>query len=229
MGLYAISDLHLSFSSDKPMDIYGGWWINHTETIKENWIKNIGEDDTVLIPGDISWALKLEDAKSDLDWIDNLPGHKIVVKGNHDLWWSTIAKINKLNTKINFLQNNYFAYEEFAICGSRGWVCPGDKDFTLHDEKIYKREVNRLKLSLEAARRDGFVKYIVMLHYPPTNENFEASGFTELLEEFEVGTLVYGHLHGKDGVAKGLQGEKNRVNYYLTSVDYLMCNPIKIL
>ncbi|MEI8215500.1 MAG: metallophosphoesterase [Eubacteriales bacterium] len=229
MALFSIADLHLSFTTEKPMDIYGGWWINHTETIRNNWLQNIGEDDTVLIPGDISWALRLEDAKEDLSWLDALPGKKIAVKGNHDLWWSSISKLSKLSLDINFIQNNFFQYEDYAICGTRGWICPGDKDFTIHDEKIYKREVNRLMLSLNAAKSEGFRKFIAMLHFPPTNENMDKSGFTELLEEYGVEALVYGHLHNKEGFNKGIKGEVNGIKYYLTSCDAIECNPMKLL
>ena len=229
MALFSIADLHLSFTSEKPMDIYGGWWINHTETIRNNWIQNIGEDDTVLIPGDISWALRLEDAKEDLSWLDSLPGKKIAVKGNHDLWWSSISKLSKLSLDINFIQNNFFQYEDYAICGTRGWICPGDKDFTIHDDKIYKREINRLMLSLNTAKGAGYKKYIAMLHFPPTNENMDQSGFTELLEQYGVEAVVYGHLHNKEGFSKGIKGEVNGIKYYLTSCDAIECNPLKLL
>jgi predicted phosphohydrolase len=229
MALFSIADLHLSFTSEKPMDIYGGWWVKHTDTIKENWLNHVKETDTVLIPGDISWALKLEDSIEDLKWIDGLPGKKIVIKGNHDLWWSSVTKISKLTLNINFLQNNFFTYEDYAICGTRGWICPGDKEFNQHEEKIYKREINRLLLSLNAAKNEGFSKFIVMLHFPPTNDNQESSGFTELLEEFGVEIVVYGHLHNKDGFENGIKGEVNGIKYYLTSCDYIECKPLKLL
>ena len=229
MSLYAIADLHLSFSSEKPMDIYGGWWINHTETLKNNWLATITESDTVIIPGDISWALKLEDAKADLDWLSTLPGRKILVKGNHDLWWSSISRLATMYGNIEFIQNNYCTYDDYAICGTRGWLCPGEKDYVPHDEKIYRREVNRLQLSFESADRNGFEKFIGVLHFPPTNEKYESSGFTEMFEKYGAEKVVYGHLHGSDAYDNGIQGSKNGVEYILTSCDHVQCAPIKLL
>lgn len=237
MSIFAISDLHLSLSGEKPMDIYGGEWINHTEKLKKNWLECIGPEDTVILAGDSSWALRLPDAMEDLMWISRLPGKKVFVKGNHDLWWSSINKLNKLDEHMFFLQNNFFEVEGYAICGSRGWVCPGDNDFTAQDEKIYKRELGRLKLSLEAAAHAGYgVKdaygrsnIIGALHFPPTNDTLQGSGFTELFEEYGVRKVVYGHLHGRDAYGNGLQGIKNFVEYKLTSIDYLKCIPYQII
>ena len=237
MSIFAISDLHLSLSGEKPMDIYGGEWINHTEKVKNNWLENIGSGDTVILAGDSSWALRLPDAMEDLMWIAELPGKKVFVKGNHDLWWASANKLNKLDPNMFFLQNNFFEAEGYAICGSRGWICPGDNDFTAQDEKIYKRELGRLKLSLEAAVQAGYgvkdfygkSRILGALHFPPTNDALQGSGFTELFEEYGVQKVVYGHLHGKDAYGNGLQGIKNFVEYKLTSVDYLKCIPYQII
>lgn len=237
MGIYAIADLHLSFSSDKPMDIYGGEWVNHTDKLKENWEAMISEKDTVILSGDSSWALRFEDALVDLRWISELPGQKVFIKGNHDLWWNSVSKLNALFDNMHFLQNSCYEAEGYAICGSRGWTCPGEDDFTIHDEKIYKRELGRLKLSLEAAARAGYGKkagerngkILGMLHFPPAGDHLGTSGFTALFEEYGAEKVVYGHLHGRDAYSNGLRGIKNNVEYILTSVDYLRCKPYKIL
>lgn len=241
MSIFSIADLHLSFSAEKPMDIYGGEWINHTKKLKDNWIQLISDNDTVIIPGDISWALRQKEALQDLEWISELPGKKILIKGNHDLWWASVSKLNNLHDNLFFLQNSFSVSENHAICGTRGWLCPGDDDFTEHDDKIYKRELGRLKLSLEAAflagygekngeKKQGNIGDIIgVIHFPPTNDKFFSSGFTELFEEYGVRKVVYGHLHGKDAYNNGLQGIRNNVEYILTSLDYLKCVPYKII
>jgi hypothetical protein len=240
MSIYAIADLHLSFSAEKPMDIYGGEWVNHTEKLKTNWGAMISENDTVIIPGDCSWALRFEDALVDLKWISELPGKKVFIKGNHDLWWNSVNKLNALFENMFFLQNSFYEAEGYAICGSRGWICPGDDDFTGHDEKIYKRELGRLRLSLGAAAQAGYGKkagsseesegkILGVLHFPPASENIRRSGFTEIFEEFGAEKVVYGHLHGKDAYGNGLRGIRNKVEYILTSADYLKCTPSKIV
>ncbi|MDS0525567.1 metallophosphoesterase [Clostridium sp. SHJSY1] len=228
MALYAISDLHLAFNDNKPMDIFGEKWNNHDQKIKENWIKKVREEDTVLIAGDISWAMKEEDSKADLQWIDSLPGKKIISKGNHDYWWGSISKLNSMFEKTKFLQNNYFVYNDYAICGTRGWICPGTERFTEKDNKIYLRELIRLRLSLDEAKKAGYDKFIVMLHYPPTNEKFEESGFTSIIKEYDVEKVIYGHLHG-NGLNRVLNGLVDKVEYIMTSVDFIDFDPKKII
>ncbi len=230
MSIYAIADLHLSFSAEKPMDIYGGEWVNHTEKVKKNWEAMITEHDTVIIPGDSSWALRFNDALEDLKWISGLPGKKVFIKGNHDLWWNSASKLNALYENMYFLQNTFYEADGFAICGSRGWICPGDDDFTAQDEKIYLRELGRLRMSLEAAAGAGFRgKIIGAIHFPPAGDNLKKSGFTDLFEEYGTKKVVYGHLHGKDAYGNGLKGIRNNIEYILTSTDYLKCTPYKIL
>ncbi len=229
MSLFSIADLHLSMSREKPMDIFGGWWINHTETLENHWISTISEMDTVIIPGDISWALKFEEAKQDLDWLSALPGRKILVKGNHDLWWTSIQKMQNLYNNIEFIQNSSAVYQGYALCGTRGWLCPGESGFDVHDDKIYKRELGRLEFSLASARNRGCAKIIGILHFPPTNERLEPSGFTELFEKYQVEVVVYGHLHGEEAYKYGLQGNRNAVDYRLTSCDFLACKPLQLL
>ena len=223
MAIFAIADLHLSFDPrvDKPMDIYGERWVNHAEKIKEDWLQKVGSEDTVIIAGDISWALKLEEAMMDLRWIDSLPGQKVLIKGNHELWWSGIGKLNRLFPSLYFLQNTYREADGMAICGSRGWICPGTDGFSESDRKIYERELIRLEMSLSAAVKAGFAgKIIAAMHYPPTNENHQISGFTALLEKYGVRQVVYGHLHGKEIWNRGIKGLFNGIDYSLVSQDY---------
>ena len=229
MALYAIADLHLSNYVNKPMDIFGPHWARHDEKIKEDWLSRLKDEDVILIPGDISWAMNLQEAMIDLKWIAQLPGRKILLKGNHDYWWASISKLNNIFPNMNFLQNNFFPYKDYAICGTRGWVCPNSKKFTQQDEKVYQREVKRLKLSLEEAVKTNFKKIIVMLHYPPTNDEFEASLFTEVIKAYDVEIVVYGHLHGKDAYDAGLKGEHDGIIYHLVSSDFLDFRLLKIL
>jgi hypothetical protein len=221
VALFAIGDLHLSFSSNKPMDIFGENWLDYEKKIEDNWRAVVKEDDIVLIPGDISWATKLPDAIMDLEWIDKLPGKKILLRGNHDYWWASLSKMNNLYDKLNFLQNDSYSYKQYAICGSRGWNCPSEYGFTSDDEKIYKRELLRLRLSLDDAKKKGFKKFIVMMHYPPTNDKLDSSGFTEIFEEYKVEKVIYGHLHTKASFNASIKGEHRGVDYSLVSSDYL--------
>lgn len=228
MSLYAISDLHLSFNVDKPMDIFGDKWALHERKIESNWSSLITDEDTVLIAGDISWGMKESESKDDLNWINNLPGRKIISKGNHDYWWGSISKLNSSYDKIKFIQNNFYTYKDYAICGTRGWICPGSDKFTEKDKKIYDRELIRLELSLSEALKNGYEKFIVMIHYPPVNEKFQKSGFLEIFEKYKVKKVIYGHLHGmtEDKLASELNGN---IEYIMTSCDYLDFCPKKIL
>lgn len=228
MALYAISDLHLALNGEKPMDVFGQQWYKHDEKIRENWIKDIKEEDTVLIAGDISWSMKIEDGLKDLEWIHTLPGKKIICKGNHDYWWTSISKLNNLYGDISFIQNNYFTYEDWAICGTRGWICPGATGFNTHDQKIYDRESIRLNLSLSKAYKDGFKKIIVMMHYPPINEEKNETLYTEAFRQYKVEKVIYGHVHGV-ALQNVFCGIHNDVEYIMTSCDFLDFKPIKIL
>lgn len=226
MSIFAIGDLHLSFTTDKPMDIYGPDWENHAERVKTEWENRICPDDTVIVAGDISWALKLTDALPDIEWIHNLPGKKVFIRGNHDLWWHGINKLNSIYDDIYFLQNTYYEAEGIAICGSRGWMDKNDPDFKEEDEKIYRRELIRLEMSLKSAKDAGFSDILGVIHYPPAVPWDKDTEFTKLFEKYEVKKVVYGHLHGEEGYKKGIVGTHNGVEYLLVSLDYLSCRPL---
>ena len=221
MKIYAISDLHISTNTDKPMDVFGGNWVGYLDKIKADWQEKVSADDIVLISGDISWAMNIEDAKPDLDFFKDLNGKKIFIKGNHDFWWSGIGKVRDIMPENCFaLQNDSIRFDGVVICGSRGWAVPGSPDFDEKDRKIYARETERFKLSLKSAEKlmqEGD-KLIAMIHYPPFNVKRENSAFTEIFEEFNVHSVIYGHLHGKNARADKLV-IKNGVKYYLTSCD----------
>ena len=228
MALYSISDLHLSISGDKPMDVFSDEWIDHDKKIRKNWLEMVREEDTILLAGDLSWSMTMENAKEELDFVASLPGRKIIIKGNHDYWWGSITKMNAMYDNMQFIQNNFFAYEDYAICGTRGWIIPGSSQYKEEDEKIYRREILRLKLSLDTARKAGYRKFIVMIHYPPVNESFMDSEFTDIFEEYGVEKVIYGHLHGK-ALMRVMTGWRKGVEYILTSCDYIDFNPVKIL
>lgn len=234
MKILAIGDLHLSFGEtvEKPMDIFGGEWVGHAEKLYKNWLETVSGEDVVIVCGDVSWGLRLEEAMADLNWVHELPGKKVFFKGNHDLWWQSAGKLNKLyeDGTMNFMQCKAYIPEgeKIAICGSRGWICPGTEGFSEHDRKIYDREVARLRLSLEEARTQGIDRIIGVLHYPPTNDKHQPSDFTRLMEEYGVKTCVYGHLHGKDAFPNGMKGIYNGVEYRLVSLDYLQAKPEEV-
>ncbi len=230
MRIYAISDLHLSFGEDidKPMDIFGGGWESHAERLKAAWEENITGGDLVLIPGDISWGLKIEEAEADFAWLHSLPGTKIISKGNHDLWWGRIKYLNSLYDDIIFLQNDCYVLpdESIVITASRGWPYPGSDEYTEHDEKIYARELQRLRLGLDASRKKApDAQILVCLHYPPSDMAGRETEFTRLLEEYGVWKCIYGHLHGWPAFGKGIKGTVRGIQYQLVSLDYLGARP----
>ena len=194
MSIYTISDLHLSLSTDKPMDIFG--WQNHIEQIEANWKRMIGEEDTVVIPGDFSWGLKLEETVEDFKFLDRLKGRKILLKGNHDLWWSTVKKVNEFFkenyiTTVELLFNNAIEVENRAICGTRGWMFSSSEA----DKKIINRETGRLERSLTRAVETG-LEPLVFMHYPPAYADEHCDEIIEILKKFSVDTVYYGHIHG---------------------------------
>lgn len=229
MSLFAMGDLHLSFAKEKPMDVFGENWKNHPEKIRQSWLRQISPEDTVLLPGDISWAQNLEEVEVDLKFIECLPGRKILLSGNHDYWWSSTSKVQSRFPDLEFMKNDSIPYEDYFICGTRGWVCPNDTRFNEQDEKIYNREQIRLQLSLDHAMRKGAKKIIVMLHFPPTNDKKEPSAFQEILKKYPVQKVVYGHLHGLHSFPTGLQGVMDGIEYHLVSSDYLDFSFLKII
>lgn len=231
MGIYAISDLHLSLFRSKPMDIFGDNWKDHHVKIKKNWESKITNSDLVLMPGDISWAMSILEASTDLEFIEKLPGKKIILPGNHDYWWGSTSKLNNMYKSIRFMKNSYIMYDKIAICGTRGWVLPNDTFYTEHDEKIYKREILRMKMSLDLAifENKNLKEIILMMHYPPTNDKKEESGFTKLIKEYPIKIVLYGHLHGQKAFESSIKGMYEEVMYYLISSDYIKFDPIKIL
>lgn len=224
--IYAISDLHLSLGGEKPMDIFGSQWQDHHLKLQENWTRSVKDDDIVIIGGDFSWALKLEEARDDFSFVHQLPGNKVLFKGNHDYWWQSYSKVKKaLPPSIQAVQNNYVAYQgRLALCGTRGWTAPGGENYTAQDEKIYQRELIRLRLSLTKAQEDGFGEFIVTLHYPPFTSRGEDTGFTAIMEEFAVRICLYGHLHGVDQQSV-FQGERDGISYFFVAADFLNFNP----
>jgi uncharacterized protein len=226
VALFAISDLHLSLSSQKPMDVFGDQWKDHHIKIKDNWNSKINSNDVVLIAGDISWAMKLDEALGDLSFIHNLNGKKIFIKGNHDYWWGSITKLNSLYNDMFFLQNSYHQYEEFGICGTRGWVSiDGTEE---HDGKIYNRELLRLQMSLQMAKKEGKDKFIVMMHYPPITRISRSQEFLDLLSKYNVEKLIYGHIH-QSAKTICINGLYNGIEYICTSADIINFDPVRIL
>ena len=222
MAIYAIGDLHLSGNPPtKPMTIFDPKWENHWNKVKEYWKNTVTDQDLVILCGDISWAMRLEDAMEDLKEIMALPGEKIMLRGNHDYWWSTASKITKATEgKIGLLQNSFFIHHNAAICGTRGWNLPSAEGFTTEDSVIYSRELMRFETSLRSAKAAGFNTLIAALHYPALYTGEEDSGFASLCEKYQVKTCIFGHIHGED--AKEIfQGEKNGTSYKLVAADFL--------
>ena len=228
MALYAIGDLHLSLGADKPMDIFGGAWIGYMDKLREG-LSVIKEEDTTVLLGDLSWALDLNSAKPDFAFINEIPGKKIILKGNHDYWWSTAAKFNKFCAENGFteqyiLNNNCYFYDDYAICGTRGWFFEEERSGK-HDEKVFKRELIRLETSLKAA---GDLPKIVFLHYPPKYKGYECPEILALLEKYDVRRCFYGHLHGgSHGLA--MEGVWDGVDFRLVSADKLNFKPYTVI
>lgn len=231
MAIFAISDLHLSFSVDKPMDVFGEVWLNHAQKLQINWVRKVKNNDVVIIPGDISWAMNFREVLSDLKFINSLPGKKIILKGNHDYWWGTYTKMQDFINKngletISFLYNNSYEYDNVCICGTRGWKCPGEKNFDMNDEKMYKRELTRFEMSLQSIKKlDGYS--IAALHYPPFNSQKDSCDFMELMKKYNINKCVYGHIHMAND-KEIVQGNFEGIEFEFVSSDFLKFDPIKI-
>ena len=222
MKIYSISDLHLSLTCDKPMNIFGPVWQDYWEKIVADWQQKVCKDDIVLIAGDISWAMKLEDAEKDIQEIAKLNGKKIFIRGNHDYWWKSLTAIRSvLPPNCYIIQNDSLKIDNFIFCGTRGWTVPENSlQVSEEDKKMINREFLRLELSLKSANdklQDGD-ELICLIHYPPFNSKYEDSVFTKLMEQYNVSKCIYGHLHGKNSRSKKVVN-KNGIEYYLTSCD----------
>ena len=230
MAIYTIADLHLSFNTDKPMNIFGQNWQDYEEKIKADWISKVNENDLVVLPGDFSWSTYLEETSKDFEYINNLPGKKILLKGNHDYWWTTMRKMEEFLasegcSSIKILHNNHYKYDKYGICGTRGWVnMPGETQ----DEKVLKREVQRLETSIKSALADE-LEPIVFLHYPPifaTNFNYD---ILEILYRYKIKDCYYGHIHGRSAHDLCVKNTYDDINFHLIAGDYLQFIPEKIM
>lgn len=231
--LYTIADTHLSFTTEKPMDIFGHRWENHAEKLKENWLKKIKPEDTVVIPGDISWGIDLEEAKEDLLFLDSLPGSKLIGKGNHDYFWGTVNKMTAFIdhagiTTISFLYNNAYLIDNKIVCGTRGWM--SEFGVKAEDERIIKREAQRLELSLQQGMKlkeeNPDAKLVVFTHYPIVFGDFINYEFIDILYKYEVNTVYYGHLHN----IKESQLDKSYlgIDFHLIAGDYIGFDPVLV-
>lgn len=226
--IYGIGDLHLDYSQEKPMDVFGDNWIDHEKKIFSNWNQLVGDEDLVLLPGDISWALKLKKAYDDLKRIDDLPGYKIITKGNHDYWWQGPKKLKELNLKtITFVQNDSYIYNNIGIGGTRGWISEDYEGFDKQDEKVFNRELNRLNLSLTSIKKDINIK-IAMLHYPPFNMDGSPNKFVDLMIKHHIDICIYGHLHA-EGHRFVVEDKINGIQFYCVSSDFIDFKPKKII
>jgi predicted phosphohydrolase len=229
-GIYALADLHLSLDGEKPMDIFGEAWRDHVGRMAEAWDRTVGADDCVLLPGDISWARKLDGAARDLKWIGARPGRKLLLRGNHDSWWSSLAKVKEaLPEGCEPLQNNSFVEQGWVIVGARGWLSPDDPVARANDARVFKRELDRLKLSIAHADKEHGreLPRLAMLHYPPWIEGREQTAVVPLLEKGAVRVCVYGHLHGDDH-RLAVRGERNGIRYQFVSADAIDFAPVKV-
>lgn len=228
MSLYAIGDLHLSLGAPKPMDVFGGNWVGYMDKLKEG-LSVIRQEDTTVLLGDLSWSLDMAGAKPDFAWINEIPGRKIILKGNHDYWWSTASKFYKFCEANGFsnqfiLNNNHYEYEGWAICGTRGWFFEEERSGE-HDEKVFKRELIRLETSLQSA---GELPKMVFLHYPPRYKGYQCDEILQLLKKYEVRRCFYGHLHGPSH-RLAMEGLWDGTEFRLVSADFLDFKPFKVI
>lgn len=230
MKVFAISDLHLCISGAKPMEIFGSGWENYQDIIKENWKARVTEKDVVVIAGDISWAMKTEEAEKDLMYFDDLPGKKIIIRGNHDYWWKSISSVRQiLPNNVYALQNDAIKIGEYIFCGTRGWTVMEKKPLTQEDQKIYNRELIRLELALNHAKnlQTNNEKIVCIIHYPPFNSAREINEMVSLMIKFGVDSCIYGHLHGACGKFDEKVTIKD-IDFYLTSCDLVKNTLVQI-
>lgn len=228
MALYAIGDLHLAFGVDKPMDVFGGAWVGYVDKLREG-LSGIGPEDTTVLLGDLSWGMDFVQARADFQFIAQIPGRKIILKGNHDYWWNTAAKFYRFCAENHFenlflLNNNAYSYGDYALCGTRGWFYEEERQGS-HDEKVFRRELLRLEASLKAAPQE---KKLCFLHYPPLYQTYRCDEILQLLHQFGVERCYYGHLHGASH-RLALEGSRDGIEYHLVSADYVNFRPVKVL
>ncbi len=228
MALYAIGDLHLSFGVDKPMDVFGGAWNGYVSKLSQG-LKIIRPEDTTVLLGDLTWGIDMEQAKEDFAFINAIPGRKIIIKGNHDYWWTTASKFYKFCEENGFsnmfiLNNNSYEYEEVALCGTRGWFFEEDAAEGSHNDKIFKRELIRLETSLKAA---GDKLKICFLHYPPRYRGYECPEILELMKKYDVRQCCYGHLHGESH-RLAIEGMHDGIEFRLCAADFINFSPIRL-
>jgi len=227
VGIYAIGDLHLPGGDNKPMNVFGDHWSGHFERISQDWLSRVRDEDAVLIPGDISWAMQLDDALPDLRAIGALPGKKVLLRGNHDYWWSGISRLrDALPEGMYAIQNDALLLCGTAICGTRGWTLPGS-GATAEDEKIYRRELQRMEMSLDRAMRLGAGRLVVMCHYPPLGEGGAETPLSELLARYPVDDVVYGHLHGPS-LRTAFNGLCHGMRFHCVSCDGLQFQLLRL-
>lgn len=237
MAIFTMSDLHLALSVDKPMNVFGTAWDDYMQRIHVEWNMAVSKDDTVVVGGDVSWAMHLNELNSDFEFINSLNGKKILLKGNHDYWWEGMSKMNRYLdenefSSISFMQNNAALIEDMLVCGSRGWIVPNDLDFSSNDRKIYERELQRLELSFLDGERilkaEKCNRKICVLHYPPFSKDKSVDlGFENLMKKYGVTDCIYGHLHAA-ATKNAFEGENNGIVYKLVSADYLQFKPFKL-
>lgn len=245
MSLYALGDLHLSFQADKPMDAFGRVWKKHERKIEKYVNRIVRPEDTLVLTGDHSWGRKLEESREDLAFIERLPGRKILLRGNHDMFWD-VKKTARLNedykVRLFFLQNNFAVYEDYALVGTKGFTFEGpfyldrwgnitgwDEEREAHAKKLVSREMKRLQESFRLAWEAGYRKFVMFLHYPPTNILETESPFTEIAEQYKVSAVVYSHCHGEKRFGDSIRGNYHGINYMLVSGDYLNFRPAFVL
>lgn len=229
MALYTLADLHLACAVNKPMDVFGGRWQNYMEKIEQRWTAVVAPEDTVVIGGDVSWGIDFAQSRADFAYLNRLPGRKIILKGNHDLWWNTMAKMRRFVAEngfegIDFLHNNCYLYEDTGLCGTRGWFY--EEDFQKqHDEKVFRRELIRLEASLKAADEAGAREKYCFLHYPPLYANFRCGEIIELMQRYGVSRCIYGHLHSQS-LRWAVEGLHEGIEFTLVSGDHVDFTPV---
>lgn len=225
MSIFAIADLHLSFGSDKPMDVFHGWE-NYTQKIETNWRNLVKQEDTVVVAGDISWAMSIDGAREDFAFLESLPGRKLIIKGNHDFWWDTRAKMDRFLESYGFdsikiIHNTAEPAENVCICGTRGWFMDSGGD-----KKVLLREAGRLETSIQAAEKTG-LEPIAFLHYPPVYGGYECEEITDVLKKHGIKRCYYGHLHGA-AASTAIEGKVDGIIYRLISCDHIAFSPVRV-